>query len=250
MGTCDLDDSEIVDADEGGIDDDDDALKKPCKKAATVKVETTALPLGPIACHAVSNQLDTLAPIHKSGASHNAPNNLLQFSLRSLDSSLSTARDDERAMRSLQTTQLLALSNQLMMPKEQPMTSGASCSRLTIQVMMQSNVLIMQNWSYKWKECGWHRACPCEALNTMATGTGITVMVMNTMSVAVLLTIEVAASPLLLSHHPIGRKRHCISHGWIMTYSAASIQHPTTHTPQLIVVAPLIPSSNLSALTT
>ena len=57
----DLDDSEIVDADEGGTDDnddaivissdEDDALKKPaCKKAATVKVETIALCLGPITC--------------------------------------------------------------------------------------------------------------------------------------------------------------------------------------------------------
>ena len=66
VGTCNLDDSEIVDADEKGTDDNDDAIvissdkddapkKPPRKKAATVKVEITALPLSPIACCTVSN---------------------------------------------------------------------------------------------------------------------------------------------------------------------------------------------------
>jgi hypothetical protein len=98
----DLDDSEIVDADEGGTDDnddaivissdEDDALKKPArKKAATVKVETIALCLGPITRRIVSNRLDTpSAPIYNSRASWNAPTDLLQSISRSLNPSLST----------------------------------------------------------------------------------------------------------------------------------------------------------------
>lgn len=121
-GTCDLDNSEIVDADEGGSNDEgdaiiissdeDDGLKEPPrKKVVTVKAE---LPLGPIARRAVSNQLSSPSvPTRNPHTSRNAPTDLLQSISRSLDPSLSAARDEERAMCSLQTTQFLSLSNQL-----------------------------------------------------------------------------------------------------------------------------------------
>ena len=124
-GTRDLDDSEIVDADEGGSDDEGDVIvissdednglkKPPHKKAITIKAEPTALPLGPIARHSVSNPLSSpLVATRNARTSWNTPTDLLQSISRSLDPSLSAARDEERAMRSLQTTQFMSLSNQL-----------------------------------------------------------------------------------------------------------------------------------------
>ena len=76
-GTRDLDDSEIVDAEEDDYDNDDRAISissdnnevprqllRKKSKSVTVKMEASAS-LGPIARRSISNQLDTpSAPIH------------------------------------------------------------------------------------------------------------------------------------------------------------------------------------------
>jgi hypothetical protein len=135
-GTQDLDDSEIVDAadadeEEGNSDGDDgddddgdepisissdgeeDILKKAsCRKSVTVKSETHTPSLNPIACCAASNRLDTPFTCN-TRTPRNAPADLLNSISRSLDPSLSAARDEDRAAWSLQTTQFLSLSNQL-----------------------------------------------------------------------------------------------------------------------------------------
>ena len=127
-GTRDLDDSEIVDAEEeegdGDGDDGDEPIsissdgeedipkKVSRKKSVTVKSETHAPSLGPIARRAASNRLDT--PFTRNTRTpRNAPTDLLNSISRSLDPSLSAAQDEDRAAWSLQTTQFLSLSNQL-----------------------------------------------------------------------------------------------------------------------------------------
>ena len=125
-GTRDLDDSEIVNAEEDDYDNDDRAIsissddndvpRQPLRKksrSVTVKMEASAS-LGPIARRSISNRLDTpSAPIRNTRTTRNGPADLLSSISRSLDPSFSAARDEDRATRSLQTTQFLSLSNQL-----------------------------------------------------------------------------------------------------------------------------------------
>ena len=129
-GTRELDDSEIVDAieDDGDGDnngdedaaisissDSEDVTKQVThRKSASVKVEAAVPSLGPRARRSVSNRLDTpSASTRNTRMVKNTPTDLLNSISRSLDPSLSAARDEDRAARSLQTTQFLSLSNQL-----------------------------------------------------------------------------------------------------------------------------------------
>lgn len=118
IGTRDLDDSEIVDGDDfyednGGHDDapisissDDEAPAQPSVNKVAVKQEPGSMLQGPIA-RRVANT--SRAP----QASRTAPLDLLNTLTNSLDPDARSAREEERTVRSLQATQLLALSNQL-----------------------------------------------------------------------------------------------------------------------------------------
>lgn len=125
VGTRDLDDSELVDADgegdDGGdgddadapisISSDDEPTANAVPKKAVIKQEPGMAKLGPLTHRVASDRLRT--PTTRPRTSRTAPMDLLHTITRSLDPNARAARDDERTARSLQSTQLLALSNQL-----------------------------------------------------------------------------------------------------------------------------------------
>ena len=149
-------------------------------------------------------------------------------------------------MHSVQTTQLLALSNQLhdaqgtandlrsqLLQADHSRNDAeqcANCEELELQMERMWAALSMSIWSPeyhgcrdRYHRCGHEHHVHCCITHYRGGGESTTFITPSDEEKEAL-------------HQP--------------KYSAASIQHPTAHTPQLIVVALLILSSNLSALTT
>ncbi|KAG6863954.1 hypothetical protein C0991_001600 [Blastosporella zonata] len=137
-GTRDLDDSEIVDAYEDNIieissneeDADDNETLAPCKKASKkpiIKTEPGSVPkpLGPIARRAAMNRLTVSTAL--SHPLRRGAHDLLATLSSALDPSFQVARDDEHASRSLHTTQLFTMSQQL---RDAQATIESLCSHL------------------------------------------------------------------------------------------------------------------------
>lgn len=117
-GTRDLDDSNIDDTNDdiniSSNDDDEPAHKVPVRAVSmAVRIKTEPDDLGPIVRRMPNNRLQTPATAPRARNSRTAPLDLLGSITRSLDLHLHAARNDERSARTLQTTQILSLSNQL-----------------------------------------------------------------------------------------------------------------------------------------
>lgn len=124
VGTRDLDDGEIVDADndengeaisissDGDNDDDDVPITKASSKTGLVKVKQEPGVASHVTRRAASNTLTTLSQ-RAPRALKTSGMELLSNISRSLDPGARAAREEERSARSLQSTQLLALTNQV-----------------------------------------------------------------------------------------------------------------------------------------